>query len=263
MAPLAWAVSSAQDVPPAIVQPLCNAFVEGLVSVLGKKLSGVYIYGAITFPEKMWPVKDLDYHVIVEAPLTDAERDGIELLREALAREYPPPSDDLDGYVITLEDARGKSPPRHQMWPRSRVSHDESWALHCAHIRTGRRFVLLGPDPLTIYPEPGELDIERALDREIRYVTDHLEDAPAYCVLNLCRLAYSFETKDVVTSKQAAAEWALLTLPPRWYALIEAAQRWYRDLQLPEESALLAGEVGPFFDFAQDRIARHRLAWQS
>jgi len=36
---------------------------------------------------------------------------------------------------------------------------------------------------------------------------------PNYCTLNLCRLAYSFETRDVVISRAGAARWALDALP--------------------------------------------------
>ena len=55
--------------------------------------------------------------------------------------------------------------------------------------------------------------LERALHGELDYVEEHLDDYPAYCVLNLCQLIYSFDTHDVVISKRASEEWADAAFP--------------------------------------------------
>ena len=85
---------------------------------------------------------------------------------------------------------------------------DHSWALHREHIRAGRRVILYGPDPDEIYPPAKWPEIESALLGELDFVEKHLHDYPDYCILNLCRLMYSFETSDVVVSKALAAELA-------------------------------------------------------
>jgi hypothetical protein len=55
-------------------------------------------------------------------------------------------------------------------------------------------------------------------------VEQHLQDYPDCCILNLCRLIYSFATRDVVISKATA--WADANLPA-----------WRRYIILPAESA--------------------------
>jgi len=36
---------------PTHLAPLCTAFTDGLLNVLGDKLRGLYLYGAAMFPE--------------------------------------------------------------------------------------------------------------------------------------------------------------------------------------------------------------------
>ena len=65
--------------PPQLISDLCQALVHGLQRVLGDKLYGVYMYGAAAFPEAA-PTGDIDFHVILAAPLTEAEKDFTILL---------------------------------------------------------------------------------------------------------------------------------------------------------------------------------------
>jgi hypothetical protein len=118
--------------------------------VLGVKLYGVYLLGAVAFPGGD-ASGDLDFHVIVHEPLTDAEIAGIKELHATLARDYAPAGADMDGYYVRLDDARRTAPPAHQFLPGVV---DRSWPLHCAHVRAGRYLRLIGPEPTGIYPLP-------------------------------------------------------------------------------------------------------------
>jgi hypothetical protein len=232
---------------------LCQALLRGLEVALGEKLHSIYLYGALAFPEA-GATGDIDFHAILTETPDDRERSAIEDLHATLAREYPPLGVDLDGYYILLEDARRRSPPRHQLRPDIV---DNSWALHRAHIRAGRCIILRGPDPTEIYPPVSWPELEVALQRELDYVENHLTDYPAYCVLNLCRLIYSFETGDVVVSKYGSARWAYDALPA-WRPHVEAARRSYERTSTSRDEAFLEAEVGPFFDFAVQRIEASR-----
>jgi len=144
------------------------------------------------------------------------------------------------------------------MWPLWRTPVDAAWALHCAQIRGGRVITLHGPHPREVYPAPSWADLEAALYGEILFVDQHLADAPAYCVLNACRLMYSFERMDVVISKRAAAAWAVTQLPEKWGGPIEAALRVYLRVATPEDKRILQDAVQPFARLAWDRIVRTR-----
>jgi hypothetical protein len=240
--------------PPSGIRDLCQAFLHGLDAILGEKLYGVYLYGALAFPEG-GATGDIDFHVILRETLDEREKAGLKALHATLAQDYPPLGIDMDGYYLLLEDAGQASPPEHQ-WLAGVV--DASWALHRAHMLAGRCIVLYGPDPTQVYPPPTWPELAEALQGELDYVEAHLDEYPAYCVLNLCRLMYSYQTRDVVTSKRAAARWAR-DVYPEWQRLVDAAEKTYDHQETAAERELLRSEVGRFFEFACSRITEHNL----
>ena len=231
------------------VSVIGEAFVDGLRRILGDKLYALYIYGAAAFPDDV-PTGDIDFHVILTAPLTEDERSRLCELHDALARDFPPLGGETDGYYILLPDARGTSPPQSQMWERAT---DTSWALHRQHIRAGRRIVLHGPDPRDIYAPATWPELEQALRSELQYVTDHLQQYPDYCILQLCRLIYSHETRDVVVSKARAADWAHDALPD-WRRHVELARRSYAGRATAEDRDFMLCQVPALHEYALSRI---------
>lgn len=237
---------------------LYQALREGLKAALGDKLYGIYIYGAAAFPESDF-TGDIDFHVILTEALTDAERRAIDELEGALARDFPPLGAALDGYYILLAEARRTSPPVHQLRPDVT---DESWALHREHIRAGRCVIVHGPEPKQVYPPATWAELESALWGELRYVEAHLDEYPGYCILNLCRLVYSFQNRDVVVSKAAAAGWAQGAFP-QWREHVAAAKRSYAGQATPEDRQWMKSEVRGFLRFARERIAESQWpGWQ-
>jgi len=235
------------------VRAIGEAFVFGLRYILGNKLYGLYIYGAAAFPDDL-PTGDIDFHVILTDPLTDDERSRLYELHDSLAREFPPLGVDMDGYYILLADARLAKQPQSQMWQRAT---DKSWALHREHIRTGRVIALHGPDPKEVYPPATWQEMEQALEGEFKYVEDHLDQYPHYCILQLCRLIYSHETRDVVVSKAQASNWACDALP-EWKQHVELARKSYAGQATEEDRHFLLAEVKAFFEFARERIEQAR-----
>jgi hypothetical protein len=233
------------------VSAIGQAFVEGLERILGEKLHGAYVYGAAAFTDAV-PTRDIDFHVILKGELTDDERSELGRFHESLAEQFPPLGGELDGYYILLADARREVPPRSQMWRRAT---DESWALHREHIRAGRCIVLHGPPPTEIYPLATWPEIESALYGELEYVQKHLCEYPDYCILNLCRLIYSFETHNVVVSKAEASDWAHDALP-QWRRHIDLARKSYACQATPEDRQFMLTEIERFLEFAQVRIER-------
>jgi hypothetical protein len=238
---------------PDEIQDLCQDFLHGLRLVLDAKLYAVYLYGALAFPE-VGTTGDVDFHVILTHPASGREKSDLDALHATLARDYSPLGGELDGYYILLEDARQVSPPHHQLLPNVV---DNSWALHRAHILAGRCIVLYGPDPDQVYPPASWPELESALQGELDYVEQHLDDYPAYCVLNLCRLMYSFRTRDVVVSKLTSAVWADAAFS-EWRPLIQAARNTYDQRATLQEKELLESEVRSFFNFACERIRESR-----
>ena len=81
---------------PLDIQGLCRSLLQGLKEILADKLHGVYLYGALAFPEA-GPTGDIDFHVILTKPLTSTEKSGLDDLHASLARDFPPLGAELVG----------------------------------------------------------------------------------------------------------------------------------------------------------------------
>lgn len=236
------------------VKEIGRVFADRLRGILDTKLHGAYLYGSVVFSDA-FPARDIDFHVILESDLTDGERAALEAMHTSLAAEYPPLGGEMDGFYLLLSDARRTDPPRSQLWHRAV---DESWALHCEHVRRGKHHVLHGPEPLTIYPTVSWEQIREALFWEWQYVETHIYQYPAHGILNSCRIVYSFRTRDVVVSKAAASTWALEALP-HWTDLIEAARQVYMEQAATDADILARRErLEAFHIWARNQIGKKR-----
>lgn len=233
---------------PENIQTICHEFVQGLSALLSGKLHGVYMYGATVFPDA-GSIQDIDCHVVLHAPLTAQERAQVFALHRSLAERFLPLGGEIDAYYILYGDALENTPPADQLHTGTC---DESWALHCAHIRAGYYLALHGPTPRDIFPIPAWSEVAAALEHELRFILANLE-YPAYCVLNLCRILYSFQERDVVVSKQFSGNWACSSFP-QWAPLIHSAMGTYAGAARLEDEQLLKGEVGNFLAFASQQI---------
>lgn len=237
---------------PTDVQTICQRFVRSLNTIFGDKLYGIYMYGATVFPDA-GRIQDIDCHVILRTIPTLNENEQVFRLYDELAEQLPPLGGEVDAYFITLEDARGSEPPRHHLRPEM---WDNSWALHCAHIRAGRYLTLYGAEPDDIFPAPSWEAVAAALENELDYVSRNLH-YPAYCVLNLCRIWYSFLHGNVVVSKRFSGQWAIEQFPA-FAPLVMAAMKGYEGRATPEEERLLQAEVGNFFTFISGQLHQIR-----
>jgi hypothetical protein len=237
---------------PLSIKLVCSAFVDGLYQILGEKLYGVYLYGATVFADGS-VIQDIDLHVILRDRLTQRERGASVQLHAELAERFPPRGGDLDAYYILLEDAKGSTPPQHQI---NAKIWDDSWALHCAHVRAGYYLRLWGPEPTEIFPAPSWSAIAAALEDELLYVKENLHYR-AYCILNLCRIMYSYAERDPAVSKRFSGGWVAERFP-EWAPLIGVAIRFYAKENSPQDDKLMGEQLDGFVEFALDRISEFR-----
>jgi hypothetical protein len=239
------------DLPPDI-RAIGQALVAGLEAVLHEKLYGVYLYGAIVF-EDGGPAQDIDCHVILASKLSDQEHKAILALHCSLAEEFPPLGGELDAYYILLDAAGKPEVPQHQLWPGI---YDHAWALHCAHIRSGFFVGLYGPIPDDIFPMPVWGALEQALDHELKFVQANRQ-YPAYGILNLCRILYSFQTGDVAVSKRFSGRWFAETYP-EWAIVVDTAIRHYDGLATEDDGKAMSRELARFLAFVETHISETR-----
>lgn len=243
------------DQLPSNARKVCEAFVGSLEVILDVNLHGIYMHGASVFPDS-GPVQDIDCHVILTGPLRSRDKDAILQLQRDLSERFPPLGGELDAYFILYEDAVKTHPLAHQLQPEIR---DESWSLHCAHIRAKRYITLYGPPPKDIFPAPSWVEITTALEHELTFIQQNLQ-YPDYCVLNMCRIIFSVQERNVVASKFSSGKWARARFPD-WQPLIDAAAASYRDTDSCDDAELLKTGVESFVEFGEKLIReRHQSA---
>jgi ribosomal-protein-alanine N-acetyltransferase len=235
---------------PFDVVALLRDFRAGLERVLGEDFVGVFVYGALLFDHPPVWQADIDFHVLLRAKISVAQRKALHGLRSWLAGHHVL-GRELDGYYVTLADARRKVPPVSEYDAAHR---DDAWALHRAHVHAGRYRVVGGIDPRTVVPEPTWDELRVALQSEMDFVVSH-PDARAFGILNSCRVLYSVRTYDVVVSKYEAAEWARENLGGDWSELIAAAVRHYSGATTPADAVTLADGASAFVAFAKEQMA--------
>ncbi len=240
------------DQLPAEIRMVCTKLMDGLIAVLNDNIYGIYLYGAMVFPETRY-IQDIDFHVIVKRRLSDPEKEDIKKLHAELTElneELPHSEDELDGYYILESDARKISIPWHQVYPDIA---DESWPLHIAHMRAGYCIVLYGPEPNSFLPEPTWQDLVAGLEAVRKHTMNYFDQHPDYCILNFCRLLYSYNTKDVVISKRRAAEWTGEHFP-EWRELVESALRIFEREERDKDRSTVQSGIGEFNQFIHYKI---------
>ena len=232
---------------PDAVRPLAQAFHAELEATLGERYAGLFVYGSACFPPSA--VADFDAHVLVGDAFDDADRRAVDALHERLAPL--PLGDEMDVWYITLTSARTGEPPQTERRPGFK---DGAWAIHRAHVHAGRYCHVHGSDPREIVPIPTWDELDVSLQDAIDWMDEKaLQDAKAYCVLQLCRVLYSYETRDVITSKLQAGIWALATLDVEHHALIRTAIHAYE-----QGTCVIDEDIGGFDSEMRGRIASAR-----
>ena len=219
---------------PAPVQTAAAVLGSELAAALGGGLHALYLYGAVTFAESQG-TGDLDYHAIMSGVVSGPDRAAYQAACDRLAGV--PGCHDLDGWVISLDAARGSEPPPHLLQPGLR---DDAWALHRAHWLAGRCVVLHGPEPDAIVTAPTWAEQRAGLEAELVFLRRVAPEHDAYAVLNACRILRSLAERDVVQSKFGSAAWALEHLPAELGQAIQAALSAYRGTATAADAEALA-----------------------
>ena len=120
-------------------------------------------------------------------------------------------------------------------------------------MRAGYCIVLHGPDPRGFLPEPTWRELVVGLEASLKNTVKYLNQHPDYCILNFCRLLYSYNTKDVVVSKRGAAEWTQGHFP-EWRELVESALRIFEREGGEEDRQLLESGIMEFYQFVCSEI---------
>lgn len=199
----------------------------GLDEVLGEELVGVYIHGSLALGGFRPGQSDVDFLVATERDLPSETVEELGALHVKLG-------DRLDGSYLPLAVFRRFDPER-VMHPhiearggRLIVDHHGGETSIYRYVLRKCGVTLYGPPPQTLIDPVGADQLRQGVRDLVGDWTVDGEPLFAepwyrrYMVYTMCRVRYTLASGEV-TSKPAAAEWALGRVEPSWHELIRRA----------------------------------------
>lgn len=238
---------------------IIEQFVNRSVKILRKKLTGIYLHGSAAMgcyhPKK----SDLDFMIVVEEEMTEAEKR--EYIDMVTALDADGPAKGIEMSIVTrgvcdpfvyptpfaLHWSRG-----HAEWYRKDPDDyirkmngtDRDLAAHFTVIRD-RGICLHGLPISEVFGEVPEEDYLDSIRDDVAGATEQIAENPMYLILNLTRvLGYLKEKK--VLSKKEGGMWGLKNLPAKYHPLIRTAIDEYETGTEVQYDAMLAQDYADY-----------------
>lgn len=232
-------------------------------NILDKKLVGIYVHGSIAFKCFNWDKSDIDFLVVVNAQLTQEEKEA--LISELLTLDKYCPLKGLEMSVV-LESACKPfvypTPFELHFSNAHRENAKNDLSVYCeymngvdkdlaAHFTVINRVgvVLCGKEISEIFaPVPKEFYLDSILG-DVQDAKDEIQEDAVYYVLNLCRVL-AYKEEELILSKVQGSEWGMKKLPTKYRGLIRNALGAYSGKQVFLENEVL----DDFADYMTQRI---------
>ncbi len=227
------------------IQPLLAEIRDTCLQICGDKLIGIYVHGSLAFGCFRWDVSDVDFLVVVGAPLTLTEKQALATF--LLCPQNAVPDKGLEMSVVLETDCRHFRYPTPFLFHYSESHRDryqKDIIAYCetlqgtdsdlaAHFTVTREvgYPLVGPAPKELFaPVPPDA-YKASLLYDVGNMEADIAENPVYGVLNLCRvLAWCRE--GVVLSKAQGGLWGMKKLS-LWQNLIARALGAYETNMVP------------------------------
>lgn len=207
--------------------------VDGVRTALGDNFVGAYLQGSFAVGD-FDPHSDVDFIMVVEDALSDAEIEALQHLHERIFTLESAWAQHLEGSYFPKH--RLRRPPKEDTWlwyldngSRALTQDSHCDTLLVRWVMRAHGVTLAGPAPETLVETiPAEalrkeiLAKMRVWGQDILEHPDHYNNRfyQTYIVLNYCRMLHDLRN-GFPGSKRAGAEWAKATLDPRWVGLID------------------------------------------
>nr|WP_283399353.1 aminoglycoside adenylyltransferase domain-containing protein [Aristaeella hokkaidonensis] len=221
---------------------IIEKFVSRSAETLKEKLAGVYLHGSAAMGCYQPKKSDLDFMVVVNENLTDAEKR--EYMDMVIELDAEVPAKGIEMSVVTKDVCDPFVYPtpfilhysrRHTEWYRTNPEDyirkmngtDKDLAAHFTVIR-GRGICLCGLPVDEVFGEVPEKDYLDSIWDDVSGAGEEITDNPMYLILNLTRVLGYLKEKEVL-SKQEGGTWGLKNLPGKYHPLILAALDEYEN----------------------------------
>lgn len=234
---------------------LIDRFTEMSKEALGTRLAGIYLHGSAVMGCYQPKKSDLDFLVVVNTQLSDAEKRIF--MDSLLELDQDCPAKGIEMSIVTKDVCDPFVYPTpfllhysrmHTEWYRRDPEDyirkmngtDKDLAAHFTVIRSRGR-CLYGLPVQDVFGEVPEQDYLDSIRNDVSGAEEEITENPMYLILNLVRvMAYLKEKK--VLSKQEGGVWGLQSLPEQYHPLIRSAlQEYERGEDVPYDIELAKG----------------------
>ena len=232
---------------------LINRFIDMSKATLAKRLAGIYLHGSAVMGCYQPKKSDLDFLVVVNAPLSDAEKRRF--MDSLLELDKACPGKGIEMSIVTKDVCNPFVYPTpfilhysrmHTEWCRRDPTDyirkmngtDRDLAAHFTVIRNRGR-CLYGLPIQDVFDEVPEQDYLDSIWDDVSGAEEEIMENSMYLILNLARVLVYLKEKKVM-SKQEGGMWGLKTLPEQYHSLIRSALQEYEsgdDVQYDRELA--------------------------
>jgi len=222
-----------------------EALVPQLRELLGPNLRAIYVYGSLAFECYNPAQSDVDVLVVTRRRMAPVTRREV----SSFLRRLSAPLEISFFSRADLEPWRYPTPFDYHFSEEGEAYDraDEFFATEIANARV-RGVALVGPPPAETLPAVPDEDFLDAVERDLLWARDRINERPGYAVLNACRvLAFRRERK--VMSKAQAGEWGVCFAPEQYRPLVSAAAAMYAGA---DEVALDREAVSEFIEWLVD-----------
>jgi len=238
---------------------VCDAYRR----ILGEKLVGFYVHGSIAFGCFTWATGDIDFLVVTDAPLTQAEKEALIRVLLELDAQAPPKGFEMSVVLRSAcADFRHPTPFELHFSNAHRARAAADLPAYCrdmhgvdpdlaAHFTVIRHVgeTLFGADIAEVFAEVLRAAYVDSIIGDVGGAEQDITENPVYITLNLCRVL-AYLTEGAVLSKRQGGEWGVAHLPEKYHPLLRSALDAYGGAAFPAGLPLDA--------FARDILGRIR-----
>lgn len=193
--------------------------------LLGANLRAMYVYGSLAFECYNPARSDVDVLVIMHRRMAPETRRALSAFLRRLAETSP-----LEISFLARADLEPWQYPTPFDYHFSREEElhdraDEYFATEIANARA-RGVALVGPPPTDVLPAVPDEDFLDAIEKDLVWARERVDERPGYTVLNGCRVL-AFRRERRVMSKAEAGEWGLRFAPEQFRSLVSQAAENY------------------------------------
>ena len=221
---------------------LISLFADMSKETLDSRLAGIYLHGSAAMGCYQPKKSDLDFLVVVNTALSDAEKSRF--MDRLLELDQACPAKGIEMSIVTKDVCNPFVYPTpfilhysrmHTGWYqgdpedyiRKMNGTDKDLAAHFTVTRS-RGLCIYGVPVQEMFGEVPEQDYLDSIWNDIAGAEEEITENPMYLILNMARvLAYLKEKK--VMSKKEGGVWGLKTLPEQYQKLIRSALLEYED----------------------------------